>query len=180
MPDKGNLIKKVVMISAIAVASVGLSANAADWDSKGGMSHDDMHGSGHGDAKHGKSKSWDGGGMQAEGHMTARMRAVWSLDLEQAQKDKIRKITRALRAEAWAIDDKIEDVSDELFGLYQADKRDAKKIGDVYGKIFDLRRQKIEKMVEGGNQVEAVLTKKQLEMLKKWRPKHKWGGGWGK
>ena len=68
--------------------------------------------------------------------------------------------------------------SDKLFDLYNAGGRDAKAIGKVYAEIFDFRRQIIENAIVAGNKVEAELTKQQLDGLKKWRPKHKWGGGW--
>lgn len=128
----------------------------------------------------GHDKSWSKSeGQDSEGHMTMRMRMIWNLDLSAKQRTKIRKIQRDLRAKVWGIEDRIEDISDEIFNLYQADKRDAKKIGAIYGKIFDLRRQKIEMMINAGNDVEAVLTKQQTGMLKKMRSHRKWGSGWG-
>lgn len=176
----GNQLKKgLVMASCVAVMLFSTSTMAEGWgdkswgdDDKKGMSS--MH-----KEHHGKSKSWDQTFSQdSEGHMTMRMRMVWNLDLNEAQRVKVRKIQRSLRAKVWEIEDKIEDISDTLFGMYKAEKRDAKKIGEVYSKIFDLRRQKIELMINAGNEVESVLTASQRKMMNKMRFDRRWGS-WG-
>ncbi len=134
------------------------------------------------DAHHGKS--WEGGAKGAdwamsEGHMTARLRAVWNLDLNAEQRTKIRKIQRELREKHWILEDKIEDISDKLFELYRAPERDAKAIGKVYGQIFDYRRQMIELAIEAGNEVGKVLTPQQRKYWMMMLPQPKWGAGWG-
>lgn len=169
-------MKKMVIrgsISALALSLlIGMSGNAvAAWG-------DDMA-EGHGD-HHKSAKSWGGsmggwGMAEGEGFMTARLRAVWTLnDLTPEQKSKIRKIQREARAKHWDLEDKIELEADKLFELYKYPKRDAKAIGKVYGKIFDYRRQIIENGIEAGNKVEEVLTTAQWKKLKKHKMK-KWG-----
>ena len=162
--------------------SVSVSAaphNMASWGGDKKEGHASHGASGHGGGDWKKSKGSNSLGMGGEGFMTARLRAVWSFDLTKKQKANIRAIQRDLRSKHWALEDKIEVTSDKLFDLYNGmGERDAKAIGKVYGEIFEFRRQIIVNAIEAGNKVEAELTKKQLEGLRKWRPKHKWGGGW--
>ena len=176
---KKMAIHKSVNVLALTLL-VGMSGSAiAAWDgAKTG---------GHGDhAKSSDKKGGDWGGSmggwgmaEGEGFMTARLRAVWTLDLTQDQKDKIRAIQRKARATHWELEDKIEVVSDKLFEQYKYPKRDAKAIGKIYAKIFDFRRQIIENGIVTGNEVEKVLTTKQWKTLQKNKMK-KWGGGWDK
>ncbi|MDH5258033.1 MAG: hypothetical protein OEX07_08485 [Gammaproteobacteria bacterium] len=165
-------------MSALALSLlIGMSGSAlAAWGDDKAAGHGDHHKSAD------KGKSWGGGmggwGMsEGEGFMTARLRAVWTLDLSQEQKDKIRKIQRNARSAHWDLEDKIEMVSDKLFEQYKYPKRDAKAIGKIYAEIFDYRRQIIENGIETGNAVEKVLTTEQWKSLKKNKMK-KWGGGW--
>lgn len=174
-----NLQRKILGAALIAGSlSVATTALASPGMEKGGWGGD-HHGM-HAMAESKGKKDWSAGspmGMQS-GHMTARLRKVWNLDLSASQRKKIRAIQRDLRAKTWEHEDAIENVSDKLFDLYRSDKRDAKAIGKVYGEIFDHRRQIIEAQVEAGNKVEDVLTKEQRASLKKWGPKPKWGSGW--
>ena len=190
MKKHGMLGVKSTLLAALFFGvSASVVASPHDMASWGGE-HKEGHGShkasGHAAghiASHGKgASSWNKKGksydMGGEGFMTARLRAVWTLNLSTDQKSKIRAIQRDLRSKHWALEDKIELASDKLFDLYNAGGRDAKAIGKVYGEIFDYRRQIIEIAIEAGNAAEAELTSDQLNSLKKWRPKHKWGGGW--
>jgi Spy/CpxP family protein refolding chaperone len=145
------------------------------WGQDSGAKMNDKPMAGHG---HSKKGDW-GGSMMSSGHMTARMRMVWNLDLSKDQREKIRNIQRDLRGKVWKLEDKIEDTSDQLFGMYKKSPRDAKAIGKVYGEIFDLRRQIIEHQIEAGNDVDDVLTKQQKSELHKWGMKPRWGSGWG-
>jgi len=167
-----------LLTAAVLLFSASVVASPQGW-SEGGMKPGHAHGKNHGAGGNWKDKMGGGFAMGGEGFMTARLRAVWTLDLSQDQKTKIRAIQRDLRSKHWALEDKIELTADKLFDLYKTDKRDAKAIGKVYGEIFDYRRQIIELAIEAGNGVESVLTKQQLMSLKKWRPQPKWGGGWG-
>ncbi len=173
-------MKKMVFRGSVTALALTLlfgmsSAAIAGWGGAGGHH-------GHHSKSSDKHSGWNGamgswGMSEGEGFMTARLRAVWTLDLDQDQKDKIREIQREARKIHWELEDKIEEVSDQLFEQYQYPKRDAKAIGKIYGKIFDLRRQIIENGIIAGNKVEEVLTKEQWKSLKKHKMK-KWGAGW--
>jgi len=165
-----------VSLVGLATVNVNAAPDMASWGSGDGKSQGGGHQHGHG--KKGGGFSGGSNWGMSEGFMTARLRAVWSMDLNKDQKTKIRAIQRDLRAKHWDLEDKIELASDKIFDLYKTDTRDAKAIGKVYAEIFDYRRQIIELAIEAGNKVEAVLTNDQRMMLKKFRPKHKWGGGW--
>jgi Spy/CpxP family protein refolding chaperone len=130
-----------------------------------------MMGYGHG------MMGYDGGMMGGYGHggmmmESPRMRWVMSLDLNDDQRAKINKLSDALRHTNWATMGQIQDESDKLRDLYEADKRDPKAIGDEYQKIFDLKRQMIVAMVDTQNKVEALLTPDQLAKLKEMRNSH--------
>jgi len=114
-----------------------------------------------------------------EGHMTARLRAVWGLDLSDEQRKTIRDLQKKLRKAHWELEDKIEIAADQLFELYQTKPRDAKAIGKVYGEIFDYRRQIIELAINAGNDVEGALTEQQRQQLKQHKPQRRWGSGPG-
>ncbi|MGD8483232.1 MAG: periplasmic heavy metal sensor [Thioalkalispiraceae bacterium] len=93
------------------------------------------------------------------------------LELSAQQRKALRDIHRNNRTQRWALKDKIADYSDQLRTLYDADKPDAKTIGSVYEKIFDIQRQLIEHNINMRNQQYDVLTKKQKEKLKNWHAK---------
>ena len=177
-----SFTNKKILKTLLTACVLGVAAPVAlaDGDWGGGMKKDHHMMKGH-HAKMGKS--WDGakGGewSMSEGHMTARLRAVWNLDLTPEQRARIRKIQRDLRKKHWALEDKIEDVSDKLFELYRAPERDAKAIGKIYGQIFDYRRQMIELAIEAGNEVGKVLTPEQRRQWMMMLPHPKWGAGWG-
>jgi len=163
------------MLAAMVLAVSAPVAMAAGWgdDHGGGM------GGGMGGGHHKADKEWDNkAGPDSEGHMTMRMRMVWNLYLNDRQRKEVRAITRELRAKVWALEDKMEDVSDELFQLYGGKHRDPKAIGKVYSKIFDLRRQKIELQIEAGNRIEALLNAEQKKNMHKYMPKPRWGASW--
>lgn len=166
-------------VLSAALLGSSMTVSAADWggDGKDGGWGDKGDMAGHHMKKEdkgmGSDKSW--GMSEGEGHMTMRMRMVWNLNLDEKQRSKIRALQRDVRSKALAVDDKIEDISDKLFSLYREDKRDSKAIGKVYSEIFDLRRQKIEMMIDYGNKIEEVLDDKQRAQLKKYRFNPHWG-----
>ncbi len=120
--------------------------------------------------------NWGSMMSMGEGHMTARLRAVWTLSLTDEQRSTIRDMQKQLRKSHWELEDKIEIAADQLFELYQAKPRDAKAIGKVYGEVFDYRRQIIELAINAGNDVESVLTEQQRQQLKQQKPQRGWGG----
>jgi Spy/CpxP family protein refolding chaperone len=105
------------------------------------------------------------------------MGPVWMLNLTDEQRAKISKLQDELRKKQWATMGQIMDEREKLFELYSDDSPDAKKVGAVYGKIFDLRRQMIEATIDTQNRMQALLTKEQRAQLDQWR--HGWGPGPG-
>jgi Spy/CpxP family protein refolding chaperone len=120
-----------------------------------------------------------GPGMTGGGYgMGPRMMgvgAVWMLNLTDEQRAKISKLQDELRKKQWATMGQIMDERQKLFELYSAENPDPKKVGAVYGKIFDLRRQMIEAAIDTQNRAQAVLTQEQRAQLEQWR--HGWGPG---
>ena len=56
-----------------------------------------------------------------------------------------------------------------MYSLYKKDKPNAKKIGGVYKKIFDIKRQQIELGITTKNKAYDVLSKEQKKKLKEWK-----------
>ncbi len=106
-----------------------------------------------------------GGGMMG----SPRMHMVMALDLTDDQRAKINKLHDELQHKNWERMGLIQDESAKLRDLYEADKRDPKAIGAEYQKIFDLKRQIIEAIVETQNRIEDVLTPDQRAHLKEMR-----------
>ena len=104
-----------------------------------------------------------GSGMMME---SSRMNMVRSLDLSDEQRSKIKKLSDQLRHNNWIAQGSIMDESAKLRDLYEADKRDPATIGNVYQKIFDMKRQMIEAMIDTQNHVEELLTPEQIIQLK--------------
>lgn len=100
-----------------------------------------------------------GGGMTVLGPM--RM-----LDLNPDQRTRINKIELDLRKQIYGLKGNTLDSQAQLYDLYSADRPDPKKLGAVYGRIFDVRRQMIEAKIDAMNRARDVLTKEQQAKLK--------------
>ena len=100
------------------------------------------------------------------GRMGMGYRYLHSLDLSDQQRTDIRNIHKEMRTQQFSLQDKIAEKKDDLHSLYKKDKPNAKKIGAVYKKIFDLKRQQIELAVTTKNKTYDFLNKKQKEKLK--------------
>jgi len=109
-----------------------------------------------------------GGGMKG-GHGMMGMGPIWMLDLTAKQQTQIDKIHNDLRKQHWGVKRKMMDERNKLHELYGAEQRDAKKIGKVYGALFNLQRQMIETKIDAHNRMETVLTAEQREQLKQTR-----------
>ncbi|NIO40423.1 MAG: periplasmic heavy metal sensor [Burkholderiales bacterium] len=155
------LITTVGLVSALALAHGGGGKYRSYGMGPGmmGMGPGMMGGMGH-------MGMMGGPGMMGMGPgMMGGMGPLHMLDLSEEQWAKVRSIQDNVRKQHWQIMGKIMDESSMLQELFAVDKPDPKKIGSVYGKIFDLRRQMIESGIEAHNQIEAVLTKEQHEQL---------------
>ena len=100
---------------------------------------------------------------------------VWTLDLTDKQRDAIRKIYRDLRQKHFDLRESMARKTDDLWELYGEDQLDPKKIGDVYGEIFDLRRQMIVDTIKARNEVYQQLNDEQREELRKRWQEWDWG-----
>lgn len=115
-----------------------------------------------------------GQGYMGYGHMGSRRMGMMgmgygflsSLDLSNEQRATIRNIHKEMRSQKFSLQDKIAELSDELHTLYKEDKPNAKKVGAVYKKIFNLKQQQIELGITIKNKTYDVLNKKQKEKLK--------------
>jgi Spy/CpxP family protein refolding chaperone len=181
-----KLVSYIVGGLSIGLAALPVSSYAADTSlkkvaatksspphvsrNKDNCDHE-MMGYGHG------MMGYGGGMMGGFGHGSMMMESprlhwVMSLSLSDDQRAKINKLSDALRHRNWATMGQIQDESDKLRDLYEADKRDPKAIDSEYQKVFDLKRQMIRAMLETQNQVEDLLTPEQLAQLKELRHKH--------
>ncbi len=110
-----------------------------------------------------------GRGMMAG---SPRIGLIMSLDLNDDQRSRIKKLADELEHNNWATRGMINDESAKLRDLYDADKRDPATIGKQYQKIFDLQRQMIETTIAAQNRIEDLLTPDQRVQLKKLH--HRW------
>ena len=122
------------------------------------MRHDFMDGDGMGHHMMGGYRM--GYGMMSPGMMSG-------VELDRDQRRQMLRIQSELRKQNWALQGKILDAQDQLYELYSEGTLDAKKIGAVYAKIFDLRRQMIESAVNARNRQRAILTDEQRDQLGK-------------
>lgn len=171
---------KITFLFAIglgcAVAAFSVSSYAADAPNKMlAPAHPDKHGM-MGDCGdmmdgHGMMGEYGEGMMGGHGMMmeSPRMHMIMSLNLTDEQRAKINKLNDELQHKNWEREGMIRDESAKLRDLYEADKRDPKAIGAEYQKIFDIKRQMIEAMVDTENHMEELLTPEQLRQLKDMR-----------
>ena len=127
-------------------------------DHMGGMGHMGMMGMGSGMM-----------GMMDSPGMMGGMGRIQMLDLTKEQRASIHKLQNQLRRTNWDTMGKIMDESSKLSELFATDKPDSKKIGAVYGNMFNLRRQMIESKIDTHNRIDAVLTEEQHEQLEQYR-----------
>ena len=100
-----------------------------------------------------------GPGMMGAGPMRG-------LELSRDQQEQMARIETELRKRNWSLQGGIIDARGELLELYADETPDPNKIGAVYGKIFDLRRQMIEATIEAQNRQRAILTDEQRSQLR--------------
>lgn len=91
---------------------------------------------------------------------------ITMLDVNQEQRSKLNKIQNELRKQQWGLQGRILDEQAKLSDLHSADRPDSKKLGAVYGALFDIRRQMIEAKIDAMNRAKDVLNKDQLNRLK--------------
>lgn len=103
-------------------------------------------------------------------HNPAAMNPLAALGLSEEQLSKLAEIDKEKRKTTLALMADIGKEAAKLRELYTADELDAKAIGAVYGKIFDLQQQAIEMDVASYSDQLAVFTPEQRE---KWQTMRK-------
>jgi len=104
---------------------------------------------------------------------------IMMLDLTDDQRAKINKILDDAHHKNWATMGQILDLQAKTRDLNSADKRDVQAIVKVEEQTDQLRRKMLEVHLTAQNQMEAVLTKEQLEQLKQWRRQRSGPHGYG-
>jgi nicotinate phosphoribosyltransferase len=115
-----------------------------------------------------------GGGMMGGGMMgmgPGMGRALWSLDLSDAQRKEVIKVQDELRKKNWEIAGKMQDEMARLRDAYWgSDKRDRQAISAAYKKLGELRQQRVENSLDAAERIEKVLTAEQRGQLRRLGP----------
>lgn len=141
----------------------------------GGDQDDDMAGmgmmmGGHGMSGHGSGgmRDYSGMGMGSMGDsygMGEIMPMLRGMDLTADQQTKLRAIMKELRNKHMTLSMKRFDIVDDLEAAYgSSDQPDPAKIGELYGKIFEVRKDMIQSALEAKNKVADILTPEQREI----------------
>jgi Spy/CpxP family protein refolding chaperone len=104
-----------------------------------------------------------GGGMMGYG-------ALGAVNLTDEQRDKIFAIQEEAHAKNFGTMTKMRQEQYKLGKMFNADKVDAKAVGEQQKKVDELRRQMIQSRVETRNQIEAILTPDQKKQLRQYGP----------
>jgi len=101
------------------------------------------------------------------------MGALYMLDLNDVQRSKVNEISDGLRKKNWQILGQVQDEQAKLRDLYLGTEQpDRSAILAAYKRLFDLRLQRVEAMLDARTELERILTKEQRDALRSWRP---WG-----
>lgn len=176
--------RHVLVILVLTAVFTGLAAPLYAHQSGSSSSGSGMKDSMHGMHNGGGMEMHHGGFMGGLDHMGAggkmsRGMGFGMLDLSDEQLDALDQIHDQQRKQRWAIKGKMMDEQSQLRKLYRTDTPDAKAIGEVYGRIFDYRRQMIEARIEAYNKKQALLTDDQRERFKTMRHQRGRGGMMG-
>jgi|SRR5690606_6439181 len=121
-----------------------------------------------------------GGGMMGGGMMAGGMmgRALWALDLDEAQRKEVLKIGDELRKQRWAA---MGTMHDEMAKLRDAawagGKRDRAAILAAHKRMSELRQQQLENSLDAAEKIEKVLKPEQRERLGRFGPWWMTGAG---
>ena len=107
-----------------------------------------------------------GKGMMDGSGMMGMMGGLRALDLSEEQRRDVNAEHDRLRKKHWETMGQIMDQQSKLRDALSADRPDPTTVGQVYGKIFDLRRQMIETGIESRNTVQDLLSEEQVTQLK--------------
>jgi Spy/CpxP family protein refolding chaperone len=109
-----------------------------------------------------------GGGMMGGGGMG---RALWSLDLDTAQRKEVLKVQDELRRKNWEVAGKMQDEMAKLRDAYWAsEKLDRSATLAAYKRINELRQQRLQNSLDAADKLEKILTAEQREQVRRWGP----------
>ena len=193
MKAKKNLVAAALagmfVMSGASFAEETSEAKACDkTDAKHGMmsdshgsSNDDMMGmaammSSHGMAskggygKHAAMGYGGGSSMDNNYGLGELMPMLRGMELNPEQNTKLRAIIKEHRNKHLPLSMKRLDLVDDLEIAYSSsDKPDPVKIGELYGKIFEVRKEMIQSSLEAKNKVADILTPEQRETYNAYR-----------
>lgn len=90
-------------------------------------------------------------------------------DLSEKQRNAMRKLAQENIKKQNALAKQVTQHSEQLQKLYSQPKPDPAKVGEIYQKIFDIRRKMIENRITLRNKQFDLLNKAQQERIKLWR-----------
>lgn len=104
-------------------------------------------------------------------------RALWALDLDEAQRKQALAIQDDLRRKRWELAGKAQEEMAKLRDAWLAPKRDRAAILAAYKRLGELRQQSVEQSLDAADRLDKVLTEQQREQLRRWGPSWMHGGG---
>jgi len=170
----------ILSVTAATIVAVLLPGMARSQGSN--ASSEDLYGPcrGHEAGMMGPSYRAGMWGMAERGGAFGRMGAsyglgpLWKLDLSDAQRVQVKKITDDLRRIHWAAMGRVRDAQERLREAEVSAEPDPKKVGAAYGEVSRLRQEMLEATVQARNQVRSILTPAQRQQFDDWRDL-----GWG-
>ena len=112
-----------------------------------------------------------GGGMMGGGMGPGFGRALWSLDLNAAQRKEVLKVQDELRKKNWEVAGKMQDEMAKLRDAYWgSDKLDRSATLAAYKRMTELRQQRFQNSLDAADKLEKILTAEQREQVKRWGP----------
>ncbi|MCZ7559810.1 MAG: Spy/CpxP family protein refolding chaperone [Burkholderiaceae bacterium] len=104
-------------------------------------------------------------------------RALWALDLDEAQRKQALAIQDDLRRKRWELAGKAQEEMAKLRDARLAPRRDRAAILAAYKRLGELRQQSVEQSLDAADRLDKVLTEQQREQLRRWGPSWMHGGG---
>ncbi len=123
------------------------------------------------------------GGMMFEGHGgmmgggALDLGPIWRLDLSDAQRADLRKITGDFRRANWTTIGNLIDARQKLRDAETAAQPDPKAVGAAFADVSKLEQTLLEAGVQARNQATALLTPAQRQQLDTWRKEGRGPGG---
>lgn len=97
-------------------------------------------------------------------------RALWALDLDDAQRKQVLAIQDDLRRKQWELAGKAQEEMAKLRDAWLAPRRDRAAILAGYKRLGDLRQQSLEQSLDAADRLDKVLTEQQREQLRRSGP----------